>query len=341
MHQNKISSIELGRLLAIIAIIFIHTRPFITTIFGSGEDTSFGLFLNQISRFAVPLFFIISGYFIAPKLIASPLAHLKIYSLPLLKIWVSWSVIYLLFPINALALSQKGYLAERLSYWDRLAASPLNSLFEGGLVHLWFLPALICAVAIIALLLLTKQVRWLLTIAAVLFIYGVAAGSYQPMTELSAPIFTRNGPFFSTLFVAIGFEIRRREFTMTNIGAWLFIVTGIVIHFCEAYYLTYFGQSFSVHDFLFGTLFWTLGLFMLLLNHPNWGNYRWLQNAAQHSLGIYLVHMLVVIVMMNINGIIQMNSSLASIITPLAAFFVSLALIQLIRKAPFQHLLLR
>ena len=102
MQQNKMSSIELGRLLAIIAIIFIHTRPFITTIFGTGEDTNFGLFLNQISRFAVPLFFIISGYFIAPKLIAAPLTHLKKYTLPLLKIWLSWSVIYLLFPINAI-----------------------------------------------------------------------------------------------------------------------------------------------------------------------------------------------------------------------------------------------
>ncbi len=63
-----------------------------------------------------------------------------------------WSVISLLMPFNLEVMVNQGYLAERSGYWGFLLQHPLNSLFEGGLVHLWFLPALMIAVAIMALL---------------------------------------------------------------------------------------------------------------------------------------------------------------------------------------------
>ena len=72
------------------------------------------------------------------------------YSKPLLKVWLAWSIISLLMPFNLGKVMEVGYLAEREGYWGFLMSTPLNSLFEGGLVHLWFIPALICAVAILA-----------------------------------------------------------------------------------------------------------------------------------------------------------------------------------------------
>ncbi len=45
---------------------------------------------------------------------------------------------------------QEGYLQEKMGYWQYLSENPINSLFEDGLVHLWFIPALICAVIVIA-----------------------------------------------------------------------------------------------------------------------------------------------------------------------------------------------
>ncbi|MCV6069875.1 hypothetical protein OFP26_30320, partial [Escherichia coli] len=69
-----------------------------------------------------------------------------------MKIWLVWSVISLLMPFQWQVVAEAGYLAERQGYCEYLASAPLNSLLEGGLVHLWFIPALVIAVAIIACL---------------------------------------------------------------------------------------------------------------------------------------------------------------------------------------------
>ena len=61
--KERVKSIESLRFIAISAVILIHTTT--RTLEASGFDVvgfSWTLFLNQISRFAVPLFFIISGF---------------------------------------------------------------------------------------------------------------------------------------------------------------------------------------------------------------------------------------------------------------------------------------
>ncbi|WP_081367541.1 acyltransferase family protein [Alteromonas mediterranea] len=47
------------RVIAILAVIIIHTKPF----FLAG-NSNIGIFLHQVYRFAVPFFFVISGYFL-------------------------------------------------------------------------------------------------------------------------------------------------------------------------------------------------------------------------------------------------------------------------------------
>lgn len=74
--SSKIASLELGRIVAIIAILLMHCQVAMHYAEINGEPW-LGFFINQISRFAVPLFFIISGYFIADKLQRAPLATLK------------------------------------------------------------------------------------------------------------------------------------------------------------------------------------------------------------------------------------------------------------------------
>jgi surface polysaccharide O-acyltransferase-like enzyme len=99
VHSNKIASLELGRLIAMFAIIFLHSQS-----------------LNQLSRFAVPFFFLLSGFLIQPKLSRDPFTTLKNYSLPLIQVWLVWSVICLLMPFNWHAFLTNGYIAERIGY---------------------------------------------------------------------------------------------------------------------------------------------------------------------------------------------------------------------------------
>lgn len=65
-NHPKIASLELGRVIAMLAIIALHCQLFTTYWFLDDEPWVAYLF-NQSTRFAVPLFFLISGYLIQPN----------------------------------------------------------------------------------------------------------------------------------------------------------------------------------------------------------------------------------------------------------------------------------
>ncbi len=52
------------------------------------------------------------------------------------------------------------------------------------------------------------------------------------------------------------------------------------------------------HDFLLGSLPWALGLFGLLLANPAWGKDSWLERQAPKVLGLYCLHMMLVVWLM-------------------------------------------
>ena len=164
------------------------------------------------------------------------------------------------------------------------------------------MPALVVAFAIIALFIHFIKPSLLIPVAVILYAYGVMGGSYQTLTEVWTPFFTRNGPFFSTLMVVIGFELRKRNVTLSSTKSLLLLLAGIVIHFSEAYWLTTYHVPFNQHDFLTGTPLIGIGLFLLLLSRPNIGNHPLTFKLSRHVLSIYVCHLLCVVVMLNITG---------------------------------------
>ena len=338
--NKKIASLEFARIIAMLAIVGLHCQMALS--YWLWDDVPWvGYILNQMSRFAVPLFFLISGYLIQPKLSTNPIGTVKRYSKPLIRIWVVWSVICLLVPFQWQTVSNAGYLAERQGYWGYLMQSPINSLLEGGLVHLWFLPALVMAVALIACLVRVKLSQLLLPIALLLYVYGVLAGSYSTLTELPSPFFTRNGPFFSTLLVVLGYLIREKQWLWSHNSALRMIILGIGLHFAEAYWLTQHNVVFNSHDCLFGTVIWSLGIFMWLLARPNFGNMPWVLKWSPNILGIYVSHLLMIIVMMNVAGILGLQDLAKDAFIYSTTIIATLLLVKGIDASPLRKLLLR
>ncbi|MDR9827710.1 acyltransferase family protein [Vibrio sp. FNV 38] len=335
--SNKIASLELGRVIAIIAVIAIHSQ-LMTDYPLLNDQPWLGNLINQLSRFAVPFFFITSGYFLQPKLSSDPINTALRYCKPLLYIWLVWTIICLLMPFNLHVLSEQGWLVERSGYWNYLAQSPINSLLEGGLVHLWFLPSLIFAVAIIAIIEHINQSKWLVIFAVILYLYGVLAGSYQSLTEFSAPFFTRNGPFFSLLMVVIGYAIRLNTFSLTATQARTLLLFGLVGHIGEAYALTQFGIDFRVHDFLFSTPLWAAGVFLYLMAKPNLGNSPIIFSLANMTSGIYVTHLLIVIYMNNLTGSNGIEGPAKDSIVFLGTLIISVALTYGLHKSPLRKL---
>ncbi|UYI48880.1 acyltransferase family protein [Vibrio natriegens] len=338
--KKKIASLEFARIIAMLAIIGLHCQMALTY-WQWGEVPWVGYIINQMSRFAVPLFFLISGYLIQPKISTNPIETLKSYAKPLIRIWLVWSVICLLVPFRWQTVSEVGYLAERQGYWGYLMQSPINSVLEGGLVHLWFLPALLMAVALIAFLVRIGQSRLLLPVALLLYVYGVLAGSYSTLTELPAPFFTRNGPFFSTLLVALGYLAREKQWQWSSRVALLLMMIGLGLHFAEANRLMQHDVVFNTHDFLFGTVIWSLGIFMWLLANPNFGNMSWVHKWSASILGIYVSHLLVVIIMMNVAGILLLQGFVKDVFIYSTTIIATLLLVKSIEASPLRKLLLR
>ncbi|GAB2646344.1 acyltransferase [Vibrio panuliri] len=340
MEAKKITSIELGRLVAIFVVVAMHCQMFLS--YFLYQDTPwFGFIFNQSTRFAVPLFFLISGFLIQPKLTATPMTTLKRYCTPLMRVFIVWSVICLLMPFNLQTVLTDGYLAERSGYWGYLMQAPVNTLLEGGLVHLWFIPALMIAALITALLLNAGKGAWLLPIAVVLYVYGVLAGSYVNLTELWSPFFTRNGPFFSTLMFAIGFVIREKNIRTSSAQAIMLALVGMALHFSEAYWLTSFDQPFNGNDFLFGTLLWGTGTFLFLLAKPNLGNTPWVLSLSKSVLAIYVSHLPIIILMMNVAGGLQLNGPLKDAVVFSGTIILTLLLVKGVEKTPLNQWLFR
>lgn len=338
--HEKIASLELMRIIAILAIIVIHTQLFIDFPSSDGQPWLANI-ANQLGRFAVPLFFIISGFFIAPKLLSSPLLVMRQYNLPLLRIWLIWTAICLLLPSNIHAVMTDGYLNERIGYWDFLLLTPLNSILEGGLVHLWFLPALIIAVTLIAVFVRLNLLFLLLPISVLLYIYGVAAGSYASLTEWTAPFFTRNGPFFSLLMVVLGFEIRKRDFRLSARAALLVLWVGLLGHFAEAYWLATKEVAFTLHDFLFFTPLWSIGVFLFLLAKPNLGDHPLTYYLSKSVLPMYVSHLSIAIVFYNIVAMLALKGLPRDLLMFFGTLLCTLLFVKLIEKTGLNKYLFR
>ncbi len=132
---RRIESVDFFRVVAILAVIVTHTEPFENKATRVGEAFDLATQVNQLARFAVPFFFVTSGFFWgrkvshANRIIESSMTMSK----KLVIVFCAWSVIYLL-PFHLEDILQNGPLSiVKLTYWKvlRMANDPIAVLFQG------------------------------------------------------------------------------------------------------------------------------------------------------------------------------------------------------------------
>lgn len=312
--MNRIQSIDVFKGLAITGVVLAHTAPF--SLRFADESTQFWwlcVALNQIVRFIIPLFLSVSGYFWAKRieregnLVSPSLAMAKRIAL----VFVVWCIVYLM-PYNLVAFFEYGALGPiRVAYWhlNDLMRHPFRILLQGTEVHLWFLPALVIAMAITALFVARGRIVSLFLLAAILYVVGVLAGAYaKTPIGIATDFDTRNGPFFVTIFFAFGYLMSKFE---TNrkwaLYGLLLFCAGCAMHFCEVYVLWKVFKTHPQQDYVIGTAVMGIGTaLMALSNHPILRN-ETLAKLGRMSLGIYVVHGIFVI---NLQPLGQWNSPL-------------------------------
>ncbi|HEX9594371.1 MAG TPA: acyltransferase [bacterium] len=292
--STRITSIDTVRAVAMAAVICVHVEPF--------KEQSPLLFaaINQGSRFAVPFFFIASGYLFTRKLMAG--ADLDAttgrFLRRILVVFVAWSAVYLVAPSYTLIAKlglHDGLLRNARGNLVDALAHPVQLLLVGTAPHLWFLPSLMMGIVILAAAIALGRERWLPPLAVALYLVGLLAGSYS-VVPIGFSLHTQSihGPFFSTLFVAIGWWLARHD-VRTTVGVALAVAAGgLFLHFAEVGLLyRLYRVPLDLHNYVVGTIPFAIGTMLLALARPGLGAASPLPAIGRLALGIYVAHPLI------------------------------------------------
>ena len=333
VNDGRISSVELLRSVAAFAVILIHFAPFDSsrTLVGQGLR----IFIDQVSRFAVQAFLIIAGYFWNKKVCErrDTWAVFRIYGTRILRLFAIWSVIYFVIPSDFSDLLDGGlpiYLESKHMELRHLLWNPLELIFQGPAVHLWYLIGLLCALLLSSALVLCNLRAMMLPIATSLYIVGLLLGSYGSTAIGFAITFnTRNGPFMTMLPFVLGSYLFTTKRTPAIACGVTLAVVGCLLHMAEVFIL---WRTLSVnalsHDFLAGTLPFALGVTIVALAKPSLGKGTRTSRLGKYTLGIYLIHPLVLIGANRLQAIMPL--ALLDIPIALAVYCVSAALVSVL-----------
>ncbi|MDH6363357.1 hypothetical protein M2139_000223 [Enterococcus sp. PF1-24] len=162
---------------------------------------------NILGRIAVPFFIVNNAFFFRSK----PTERKTDWFIRICKTYLLWSVIYL--PLGFQYL-QQNFNLKPLLY---LPALFVGLLYTGIYYHLWYFPALLLAVVLVTKL--VKKFGYFKSFIFLSFLYSLGAvetysafftnSDIQNILDFlfSIILTTRNGLFFSSIFVLIGFLI--------------------------------------------------------------------------------------------------------------------------------------
>ena len=268
MSMKKWAALDWARLGAAVLVVCNHTSPL-----ASFTDAGDFFLARVLARLVVPLFLMISGYFLERSGWSSVRALLKKTVL----LYVIAIMLYL--PLNFYA----GQLTP--DFFRRIVT-------DGTFYHLWYFPALLLGV------LLAKGLRRLglwagLAAACVLYLIGLGGDSYYGLTaqvpgveSLYGAVFqgftyTRNGLFYVPLFLLLGAAAPQMSRRKAALGT----LTGLALMTAEAFWLRSLGVQ--RHDSMYVFLPLVMVCLFSWLLAVNAGERRQLRSL---SALVYLLH---------------------------------------------------
>ena len=331
--NRRIASIDAFRSIAMLAVIVIHTQPFWAERFVIGEWPA--LIINQLARFAVPFFFVVSGFFLARSVTPprSEFIVIKKQAYRIALVLLFWSLAYLIFIPDFLETFSKQSITKSV-YWNLqgLLQNSSELLHQSTRVHLWFL------VALLECLLFTALWRaWLPKVSIEIWILsfylaGMATGPYEHSALGNIlPQWLPRLPWTEISLFLIGWWVHSSKFSLSLSLATFIALAGMALHFAEVTVIYHLYETpIMGQDMVFGTAIWALRLVMGLLAFPNAFKCSWVENMGKYTLGVYVVHM-VFLDMLNYFGT-SWNGVSWTILKPFIVFSLSLLFVYYLIK---------
>lgn len=288
---------------AVLFVVMIHTKPF-SNLGVWGNAVHF--VINATARFAVPFFFLISGFFFARKAAELGLiAQFRSYAAHVIALYVVGIVINLpvtlVFRAGAAAIHGDDIPVVLVGELVRIL-SPGDLLYYGSAVSgpLWFLPALLYAVALVLLFVLAGAKRFVLPVAFSLHVLGLFGQGYDVFFAL--PVMTRDALFFGFFYVAVGYSFGRRD-SLPNPrygGIYLLLTaSGFVLQVIERYVFGYvlgdagvqsLAEGVYTLDYSVATILATVPFCAFLLSRPDLLAGSRIERLGRYAVGIYVIH---------------------------------------------------
>lgn len=286
---------------------------------------------DSITRFAVPLFLMISGALLLHKQESAKIYFKKRLS-KLLIPFVVWSFIYYLYKSDG----------------SIQITEFIQQLFSGKVYyHLWYF------YIIIPLYLLIPVIRKVIASIPSQYIFFYAITSSIIVTAQNILLLGRweiaifSNPFSTSLaYLMLGYALTHRELRVKYVHG-LAIVSLIVI-FIGTYYASLIANNGKVNEALYDpfglpVLMYTVCIFYLVKgsNSSRWQSTKSLHFISKYSFGIYLIHPLVLNEMKSIKimdtYIFNVHSSNVVVMIPfvfICLLFISLIFVLVISKIP-------
>lgn len=305
--KEKNSFLYILEAIACISVIMIHRKL----------QGTIGDILIVLARFAVPLFFLISGYY---NYEASD-EKLKQRAIKLLKTFLIISSIYLgcnfifglLTNTNQIQITYREILA--------LVLFNLTNFIEG---HLWFIVALIYTyIANIFIPKKCKKLFLFLPIIPVIAFYGLQLVKPNLGGHILTAI-TRNWITIGIPFYVIGSIIREKEnkIKISNTFLIMLIITGMIGSISEFFIVKNILNVKYLGDLYLGTIITTISLFILAIKNPKLVKFKPLEDIGmKYSMIIYLIHPLYIKII-NL-GLKYFNLEISNIFVILIVFICS------------------
>lgn len=308
VQNNRIMYIDLLRILSIVAVIVLHITASLLTRTNDFTTTSWWVsnVFNSICRFAVPVFFMISGAMILRIEVKSYKGFYKKRILPLIIPLLTWSLIYGYYKEYYILKSQMSAYEFILDFGKKLVT-------DGNYVHLWFLYAIIAiymTVPLIGKLVRScseKDLRYFLILWFIVSIlYRLVSDIFLRLTDQHLYVPSMNIPFFmgNLGYFVLGYYLFNVELrpiikhTLFNLGILSFFLTPILTYVVSSYggvLDEMFYGNYSITSFLMA-----IGVFLffkekdtMISRKTNYKVKKVIGSVSTASFSIYLIHLLV------------------------------------------------
>lgn len=308
------------RLIASFLIVAIHTYPF-----ASINPTLDFIFTHVLARVGVPLFFMITGYFILLKAKDDKEVLIK-YTLKILKMYALSIILYL--PINF-------YMGKFSSI--NIVTILKDVFIDGTFYHLWYFPALILGIWIIYFIIKNMSESKALLTVLILFIIGLFGDSYYGLSEslkltsafyniiFSVFNYTRNGLFFAPIFLYLGYIMKSKNLSLSKNKNIIFILLSLVLMVIEGLILHHYNiqKHDSMYIMLLPSMILTFNFALKYMKEDN----KKLRNIATI---IYIVHPLFIIIIrgfakvVNLENIMTYNSIIHYLLVVISSVIFSI-----------------